>query len=200
MKSNYSSWPTIILFLHFKFHFLLLFTALEQELYCCAKSAKKITPDRLWHSSLKKQTGQTPCESGESRPRRTCASASIRKGDGRGQHPFWPCDPRECGHFCSCYNAWPCLCCSPEGRAQCEWCLFQGLRGVGHMPGEEELVQVVPGPWLILPLDRLGRSCLFQFSSCPSHLVGERLALVLGCLMSSCGSPFSSEQTSGSEL
>lgn len=116
MKSNYSSWPTIILFLHFKFYFLLLFTALEQELYCCAKSAKKITPDRLWHSSLKKQTGQTPCESGESRPRRTCASASIRKGDGRGQHPFWPCDPRECGHFCSCCDARPCLCCSPKGR------------------------------------------------------------------------------------
>lgn len=55
MKSNYSSWPTLILFLHFKFYFLLFFTVLEQELYCCAKSAKKITPDSLWHSSFKKQ-------------------------------------------------------------------------------------------------------------------------------------------------
>ena len=39
----------------FQIHFLLLFTVLEQELYCCAKSAKKITPYSQWHSSLKKQ-------------------------------------------------------------------------------------------------------------------------------------------------
>lgn len=102
MKSNYSSWTTIILFLHFKFHFLLLFTALEQELYCCAKSAKKITLDRLRHSSLKKQTGKTPL-SGESWPSRTCASASIRRGGGRGQRSLWPFDPRE--HRCL-FSSW----------------------------------------------------------------------------------------------
>lgn len=165
MKSNYSSWPILILFLHFKFHFLLFFTVPEQEFYCCAKSAKKITPDGLSYSSLKKQ--KTNCLVSGQPIAHGAASVSTWTGGRSSHHPLtW--GGREPLLF---PDAWACLCSFPEeGAGRCS---LQCLLWVGHTPLMRDGVRqgLV---WLILLLDKIARSCLFQFSSNLSHFVEEK--------------------------